>query len=323
MTAIITVGELLVEMMATAPGQGFRAPGQFAGPYPSGAPAIFIDQAARQGAARQGAARQGVGAAMIGCVGDDDFGRCVLDRLAGAGVDVSGVRAVPTIATGVAFVAYRADGGRDFIFHMGNSAAGQLSPEELAPAAFADCRVLHLMGSSLFSPEMGEVARRAAALARAAGAKLSFDPNVRPELLRRPGNAALIAELAGRADILLPSEADLAFLYPGLPPVEAARRMLDDGPAECVFLKRGAAGSTYLDRGQCVDVPPFAVEEIDPTGAGDCAGATFVAGLLDGRPPLDCARRANAAGALAVTRRGPMEGNSMPDQLDAFMARSA
>lgn len=308
MAQIVAVGEILVEMMATAPGQGFRQPGSFAGPYPSGAPAIFTDQAARMGA----------GTALIGCVGADDFGRCVLDRLRADGVDVGHVRAVPDIATGVAFVCYHADGGRDFIFHMGNSAAGQLGVDDLDPAAFHGCQILHVMGSSLFSPAMGEVTRRAAALAEAAGARISFDPNVRPELLRRPGNAALIADLAARAQILLPSEADLAFLYPGQPPEAAARRLLE-GRADCVLLKRGAAGSSYFDRTRAFDVPAFPVTEIDPTGAGDCAGATFVAGLLQGRPPEDAARRANAAGALAVTRRGPMEGNSTPAQIDAML----
>ncbi len=309
MAQIVAVGEILVEMMATEPGQGFRHPGMFAGPYPSGAPAIFVDQAARMGA----------GTALIGCVGADDFGACVLDRLRADGVDVSHVRAVADVATGIAFVCYRADGGRDFIFHMGNSAAGRLGAEDVTPAAFAGCHILHVMGSSLFAPEMGAVVRRAVALAEAAGARLSFDPNVRPELLRRPGTAELVHELVSRAHILLPSEADLAFLYPGVAPEAAARRLLD-GAADCVFLKRGAAGSTYVDRGRSFDMPAFAVTEIDPTGAGDCAGATFVAALLDGRAPEEAARRANAAGALAVTRRGPMEGNSTPAQLDALLA---
>lgn len=309
MAQIVALGEILVEMMATEPDQGFRRPGHFAGPYPSGAPAIFIDQAARMGAST----------ALIGCVGADDFGQCVLDRLTQDGVDVSCVRAVADVATGVAFVCYRADGGRDFIFHMGNSAAGRLAVADIAPAAFADCRILHIMGSSLFSPDMGAVMRRAVALAEAAGARISFDPNVRPELLRQPGTADLIGELAARAHILLPSEADLAFLAPGLSPGAAAERLLQ-GPAECVFLKRGAAGSSYFDRTQTLHVPAFAVGEIDPTGAGDCAGATFVAGLLAGRPPADAARRANAAGALAVTRRGPMEGNSTPAEIDAMLA---
>src|SRR2546427_11947197 len=64
MQSIMTMGEILVEIMAEQKGQSFRAPGPLTGPYASGAPAIFIDQVARLGHP----------AAIIGCVGDDDFG---------------------------------------------------------------------------------------------------------------------------------------------------------------------------------------------------------------------------------------------------------
>ena len=69
MKAILTIGEILVEIMATERGDGFLDPVKLIGPFPSGAPAIFIDQAARFGQP----------AAMIGCVGDDDFGRVNLN----------------------------------------------------------------------------------------------------------------------------------------------------------------------------------------------------------------------------------------------------
>ena len=77
----ICVGEILVEIVATTTGDGFRSAQPLVGPYPSGAPAIFIDQCSRLGGS----------AAMIGAVGDDDFGRVNLDRLRADGVDVSAV----------------------------------------------------------------------------------------------------------------------------------------------------------------------------------------------------------------------------------------
>ncbi len=312
MAQIVTVGEILVEFVATRVGQDLASAGEFAGPYPSGAPAIFVDQAARMGCP----------AAIVGCVGTDLFGDCVLSRLRADGVDVGGVRRVSDVATGVAFVAYRADGGRGFIFHMSNSAAGRVTAENLDPAIFAGCRFLHVMGSSLFSPLMGELIRRAAEQATAAGARLSFDPNVRKELLGLSGTAELIQELAHRADLLLPSEVDLEYLCPGLAPDEAARCLLD-GPAQCVLIKRGAAGTVYYDRQGRIETPAFAVKEVDPTGAGDATGATFLACLLQGAPMAQALLRANAAGALAVGRRGPMEGNSTPAQIDALIAGAA
>ena len=67
-------------------------------------------------------------------------------------------------------------------------------------------------------------------------------------------------------------------------------------------------------------LPAFSVAEIDPTGAGDAFGATFVAGWLDGLAAADNLRRANAAGALAVGRRGPMEGTSTKAEIARFLA---
>jgi fructokinase len=309
---IVVIGEILVEMVAAEIGQGFLVPGRFDGPFPSGAPAIFADQAAKQG----------ISVALAGCVGQDDFGAGTLQRLARDGVDISAVRCVPGLATGVAFVAYASDGGRQFIFHMANAAASQIRVDQIAPALFRGCKFLHVMGSSLFSDGMAAAIRAGVVQARAAGARISFDPNIRPELLAFPATARLIQELLDSANVPLPSEADLAHLFPGADTDSAARALLDRG-ADCVFLKRGAKGSTYYDRQNRIETPAFAVAEIDPTGAGDCAGATFIAGMLRGLPLQAVLQRANAAGALAVTARGPMEGNSTATELDAFMRRAS
>lgn len=304
---LVTLGELLVELMATEPGQLFDQPGMFAGPYPSGAPAIFADQAARQGCAT----------AIAGVVGDDGFGDCVIDRLRADGVDVAAVRRVAAPATGVAFVSYAADGSRQFIFHLANAACGLIAAEDLALLPMERATCLHLMGSSLGAPGMAAAA--GAALDRLPpDALLSFDPNVRPELLRDAATAALIRTLARRADLLLPSEADLAFLAPGEAEDVAASRYLTT--ARAVLVKRGARGTVLYLQDRTVETPAFAVAEIDPTGAGDCAGATFVAGWLRGTPPETLVRHVNAAGAMAVSQRGPMEGNSTPAEIDAFLA---
>ena len=64
----------------------------------------------------------------------------------------------------------------------------------------------------------------------------------------------------------------------------------------------------------------FAVEEIDPTGAGDCFGAAYLTSRRAGLPPARALLYANAAGARTVTRRGPMEGVSSRQELDRFIA---
>src|SRR5215217_2329334 len=81
----VCVGEILVEIMATSIGDGFLEPVGLVGPFPSGAPAIFIDQCARIGGS----------AAMIGAVGEDDFGKVNIERLRRDGADVSGIAVDP------------------------------------------------------------------------------------------------------------------------------------------------------------------------------------------------------------------------------------
>jgi len=308
MAQVVVIGEILVEIMATRIGQTFLEPGLFAGPYPSGAPAIFADQAARAGATT----------AMIGCVGPDDFGTLNLNRLAASGVDTAAIRRIPGTTTGSAFVTYRADGGRDFIFNIANSASAALEAAQLQPELFHGCRYFHVMGSSLFSPQIAAAVRRGVELARAAGARISFDPNVRKELLALPEVEATIAAVLDVTDLLLPSDADLAHLCPGQKEDEALASLLAVGRS-MVLLKKGAQGSVYRDRERRIATPAFSAEEVDPTGAGDCFGGTFVACLAQGIPLDRAVRLANAAGALAVGKKGPMEGNSTMTELEAFL----
>ena len=136
---VLIIGEVLVEIMATAPGFGFAETIDLRGPFPSGAPAIFADQLARQG----------IETAIVSCVGDDDFGRLNLDRLTEAGVDVRGVQVHPTATTGTAFVRYRPDGNRDFLFHLADAACGRISRTTEALDQIDRATHLHVMGSGL------------------------------------------------------------------------------------------------------------------------------------------------------------------------------
>ena len=139
MLDILTIGEILVEILTEKTGQVFYRPGVLLGPYPSGAPAIFIDQAARMGAR----------CAIVAKVGQDDFARLNLERLSQDGVDVTPVIRTADNSTGVAFVTYYEDGSRQFIFHFAKAACGELSAADVDPALIADTRFLHIMGCSI------------------------------------------------------------------------------------------------------------------------------------------------------------------------------
>ncbi len=309
MRSILTIGEILVEIMATERGDGFLEPVKLIGPFPSGAPAIFIDQAARFGQP----------AAIIGCVGDDDFGRVNLNRLRRDGVDVSGVRIDPEAATGSAFVRYRTDGSRAFVFNIKQSASGRIELDEAARAVLDRSDHLHVMGTALFSPKIVEIVLKAAQAVKARRGAISFDPNLRPEMLNLPGLREACEELFRRCDLFLPSGPELT-LFTTAKEEKAAVAEILAGGVRAVVHKRGPEGASYFDATMRLTQPGFKVEEVDPTGAGDSFGATFVSSWLRDMPPARCLAYAAASGALAVTRQGPMEGASSRADLDAFLA---
>ena len=141
-----------------------------------------------------------------------------------------------------------------------------------------------------------------------AGAAISFDPNIRPELLAGRGLAEVVGPVLERTRVLLPGERELCLLA-GVDDNRAAAQKLFANPLlELIVLKRGGRGARVITRERSVDVPACSVQEVDPTGAGDCFDAAFLCGLLEGRSPPECARMAAAAGALAAAAFGPMEG---------------
>lgn len=279
---VLAAGEALVEIMRPAPGQPLDRPGAFLGPYASGAPAIFASVAARLGAP----------AALCAAVGDDAFGALLRARLAADGVDVAAVRVDPAAATGCAFVAYDAVGGRSFVFHAG--AAARLAPADLGDLP-ERAAWLHVSGSTLaLAPGLADVVGAAAERVRRAGGRVSLDPNVRPDALGRD-LAARLQAIAALADVLLPSEGELAALG------------LDAAAAPVVCTTLGAAGARVRTAAGAEDVPAPAAEERDPTGAGDHFAAAFVVATLAGAAPVEAARAAVAVAARSVEHQGPME----------------
>lgn len=304
----VCVGEILVEIVATTIGDGFREAQPLIGPYPSGAPAIFIDQCGRIGGA----------AAMIGAVGEDDFGRVNLDRLRRDGVDVSAIAVDRELPTGSAFVRYRADGSRDFVYNIGTSAAARFGWTDAVAKLVARAGHLHVMGTALSMPNAWVVIEQAARMIKARGGSLSLDPNLRKELRYDDATEAQFAGLVRMADLLLPSGGELERAAGVAGEAAAVARLLDLGVTEIV-LKRGAEGATCFRRDGRTDAAAFVVDEVDPTGAGDCFGGAYLASRRLGLSVAEALTYGCAAGARNVTVRGPMEGAGTRAELDEFI----
>ncbi len=299
MSKVFTIGEILVEIMASKIGQPFDQPGIWNGPYPSGAPAIFIDQVTRLG----------VPCGIISCVGNDGFGDINIHRLAADGVDIRGISVLPLEATGSAFVTYHNSGDRDFIFNIKNAACGKLSAQHVDENILKDCTHFHIMGSSLFSFHMVDAVKKAVTIVKANGGVISFDPNIRKEMLDIPEMRDALHFVLELTDIYMPSEGEVLLLSPHSTPERAIAGFLEEGVKE-VIVKRGNQGASYYSANEQFHVESYPVEEVDPTGAGDCFGGAWIACRQLGFDAHRALQYANACGALAVTRRGPMEGTS-------------
>jgi tagatose kinase len=309
----VVVGEILCEIVATTVGDGFLAAQPLTGPYPSGATAIFIDQCARMGGA----------SAMIGAVGDDDFGRVNLNRLRDDGVDVSAIAIDQDYPTGTAFVRYRTNGSRDFVYNIAKSAAARFTWNDKIAALLESAGHMHIMGSALPMPSAVAIIDRAIPIIKARGGTVSVDPNLRKELKLDDATKARFASWIAATDLLLPSGEELELAAGIAGEAEAVAAMFKKGVKEIV-LKRGEKGATrFRPDGSRIDVASFKVKEIDPTGAGDCFGGAYVAACRLGLDATQALTYGCAAGARNVTAVGPMEGAGTRAELDAFIASTA
>ena len=298
MNGVMTVGEILVDILTKKIGQRLDKPGELLGPYPSEAPAIFIDQVAKMN----------VNGTIIAKVGDDGFGKLNIGRLEKDGVDTSNIIVSSEYTTGTAFATYYEDGSRDFIFHFPYSAAGNLIPEEIEEDIFNDYKYLHIMGCSISaSPSMRRAVEKAVNLAGEHGLTISFDPNIRKELLKSKDIIDSLHNMLSNSDIILTGKKEIEMMFENKS-LDNTISLLKEMDVSIIIIKNGAEGINVYSKDDNFFVPPYQVEEVDPTGAGDCFDGVFIASMAEGINIRRAAQLAAAAGALSVTKKGPMEG---------------
>ena len=267
-------------------------------------------------------ARLGVPSAFGGVVGDDAFGRRLRGVLNREGVDTSRLRATPEAPTSLAFAWKDARG--DGHFSLLRLADRLLTNEDIDGFGVEGLAGL-VVGSVALAAEPSRAAiTHAVILAAAAGVPVVFDVNLRPSLWPDLTAAAdACRPIIDRATVLKASLDDVrALLGAGDDPI-VALRAIAALPPRIAVLTDGARGSYLLDEsGQPHHVPAFPVEAVEPTGAGDAFTAALVSRLIErGWTAPDAAdvRYASAAGALATTKAGAMEGLPRRAELDGFM----
>jgi sugar/nucleoside kinase (ribokinase family) len=240
-----------------------------------------------------GAARLGLRTAMAAVVGDDLFGRFMLDQLAARGVDTSPVAVDRRRPTGLSAVLTE-PGDRATMTFQGT--IGAVQAEMVSDDLLARARHVHTGGWFLqgAAPVLAGILRRA----RAAGATTSLDPGADPDGAWDGGLRELLPDL----DQFLPNEAE-ALALTGAPDVErAAGQLAALGPA--VAVKCGRRGVLAVAGGELAWAPALEVQVVDTIGAGDSTDAGWLAGRLLGWPVERAARLAAVCGSLSTRARG-------------------
>jgi len=228
------------------------------------------------------AARSGGNVAMVGCVGDDAFGREFLDALDREGIDRGGVHIDASEGTGVGLPVVESSGQNAIVvIPRANHALRTIDA-----ASFTGAKVVLLQWEL-----PARVTVEAARLAKAAGALVVLNPAPAVGDLR---------DYDGLIDVLVPNETEAA--------------VLGDLPDIDVVLTLGEKGALVRSGGREERFEPHDVECIDTVGAGDAFCGALCASLAGGATLFDAARIGNAAGALAVTKAGAEP--SMPRRAD-------
>ena len=269
---LTAMGELLIDFtQLSTDGEGYPT----LAAHPGGAPGNFLAALCRYGAS----------AAFLGKVGDDAFGRLLVDTLARAGIETRGIRVDPTVFTTLAFVTL-VDGERSFSFARKPGADTVLRFDELDLSLLDEARLFHFGSLSLTQEPVRSATQQAVAYAAAHGKLLSFDPNLRLPLWP-DADAAKAQILWGlrQADIVKISDDEVRFLW-NCGPEEGAARLLADFGVRLAMVTCGPKGCLLQNAGAAVRVAAPRVLPVDTTGAGDIFGGSAVSRLLQlGRAP--------------------------------------
>lgn len=271
--------------------------------------------------------------AFIGKVGRDGFGRQLAAVAADAGIDLRGLRYDPDVHTTLAIVQTLPGGDRDFSFYRKPGADANLTAADLDRALLQSCRIFHFGTLSLTGEPCRSATREAVALARKAGALISFDPNLRPPLWDSLEEArAQIGWGLAQCDILKIADNELAFMT-GEDDFDKGAALLQRQYPNIRLLNvtAGAQGSYSF----CGDVHTFQPGctlggVIETTGAGDtfcaCVLNFVLEHGLDGLSETELAamlRFANAAAYLVTTKKGAIKAMPTPEQVAATMEKAA
>jgi len=257
-----------------------------------------------------GCARLGLKTGWISRLGNDEFGKYILNFVRGEGIDVSEVKYVDGYPTSLNFKEILEDGSGRTFYYRANSPTTTLTTESLNEEYIKNAKLLHITGVFLaINKEKNvEVIKRAISIAKKSGLLISFDPNIRLKLWSKEEAKDTLSTFLPYIDILLTGSEEAEILLGMSNPKEIIERCKSYG-ISYIAIKQGEKGSIGYYNGQYMEAPPVKPRKVvDTVGAGDGFDAGFIYGVLHGWPLERTLKFANTIGSMVVSVSGDNEG---------------
>jgi 5-dehydro-2-deoxygluconokinase len=277
-----------------------------------------------------GASRLGMKVAMLTRVGDEHNGRFVRETLAAEGVDVSHVATDPKKLTALVFLSIKDRDTFPLVFYRHDCADMAVSAGDFDAAFIGSAKALLVSGTHFSQPKTAAACLAAVKKAK----KFVFDIDYRPVLwgLTSPGRGEdrfvkskfvtqAMQKVIPLADLVIGTEEEF-HIAGGCEDTEEALRRIQKISKATLVVKRGPLGCSVHKASSSFHEKGFRVEVFNILGAGDGFAAGFLSGWLKGKPLEECARRANACGALVVSRHGCAPAMPSGAELELFLSRS-
>lgn len=286
-----------------------------------------------------GASRLGLRTAMLTRVGDEAMGRFVRETLRAEGVDVSQIRTDPDRLTGLVLLSIRGPDRFPLVFYRERCADMGLVDSDVDPDFVARANVVHVTGTHFSTSAVDSASRAAIGVAKASGGKVVLDIDYRPVLWGLTGHGAgeerfvesvrvssHLQSVLPDCDVIVGTEEEIQ-IAGGDTDTRSALERIRQCSGGLIVMKRGPLGCVVydgaipeeLDGGHVFAGAP--VDVVNVLGAGDAFLAGFLSVYAKGGTLEDACGRANAAGALVVSRHACAPAMPTLEELQDYLSR--
>ena len=285
-----------------------------------------------------GTAKLGLSSAIITGVGNDHMGRFISEEFEAVGVSTEGVKVDSDRMTALVVLGIRNQETFPLIFYRENCADMGIGVEDVPERLVASSASLLVTGTHLSTLGTLSATKHAVSIAKAHGRKVIFDIDYRPVLWgltsKDAGENRFVANIdvtekllniAGDCDLIVGTEEEFHILGGTTDTIAALEKVRSISKAELV-LKLGAEGCVVFKAeipqslSEGVSGQHFSIEVMNVLGAGDAFLSGYLSGWLNGMSTEECCRRANACGAIVVTRHGCAPAMPTHDELELFLS---